>query len=194
MRNRRRLRLNGDDLVCARSGFCALRRRHVGCIDLQATRAAEVFEVLSARRNHRMVHGKRRGRNRHRLAIKRLGIAWPSCLLGDDGEVIERVGQIRMERTQFGFLNARGFSQQLIRRREVTSSGGAFRLPEHVSNVRKFRHGVHGVARQSDAGDHLIVDRGVATPYALESRAANARPAANTKHPSTAGPRCARLR
>jgi hypothetical protein len=112
------------------------RRTDSGYIDRQATRAAEVFEVLSARCDHRIVRRKRRGRNRGRPAVERLGIARSSGFLSDDGEVIQRARQIRMQRTQLSFLNACGMSQQLIRRREVASGRGMFRHLEHVLNVR----------------------------------------------------------
>jgi hypothetical protein len=84
-----------------------------GC-DRQAALTAEVVEVLSALRDHRMVRRKRRGRNCRRPSKERLGIAQSSCLLGDDGEVGQRARQIRMKRTQFGFLRPSGVLQQLV--------------------------------------------------------------------------------
>ena len=103
-----------------------------GCVDRQATLATEAFEVLSALGDHRMIRRKRRGRNRRRAPVERLGIVGPSCFLGDDGEVVQGVGEIRVKRTQLFFLNACGASQQLISGRKVALRHGAFRLIERV--------------------------------------------------------------
>jgi hypothetical protein len=117
-------------------------------MDRQATRAAEVFKVLSARHSHRMVGRQRRRRNGSRPAIERLGLSESSRSFGDDGEVVQRVGQIRMERAQLLFLEACGASQQLISRCQVASRRGAFRPIEHVTSVLLFRHRVSGASLQ----------------------------------------------
>jgi hypothetical protein len=94
-----------------------------------------------------MVRWQRRCGNRHRPSIERLGVAGPSNLLGDDGEVVQCVGQIRMARTQLGLLNASGVSQQLIGRREVAIDSSMFRHLEDVSSIPHFRHRISGAPR-----------------------------------------------
>jgi hypothetical protein len=77
-------------------------------------RVTEVFKILSTRSDHRVVRRKRRRRDLYRPPIGRLGIVRPPGSLGDDGEVVERVGQIRVERTEFGLLKLCGVSEQLF--------------------------------------------------------------------------------
>jgi hypothetical protein len=105
-------------------------------------RAAKVFEVLPACRDHRMVGRKRRRCYGSRPAKEPLGLTRASCSFGDDCEVVQRVGEIRMERTQLIFLNACGASQQLIRGHKVASRCGAFRPLEQVTSVLLFGHRV----------------------------------------------------
>ncbi len=102
-------------------------------IDWQTARAAERFEVLPAGRNHRIVYRKRCGCDRHRSPVERLGIVKPPCLLGDDGEVVQCIGEVRVERAQFGFLNTCGASEELIGRREIVRRGRVFRGVEQAS-------------------------------------------------------------
>ena len=99
-----------------------------------------------------MVGRKRRRRDGCRPAIERLGLAGASCFFDDDGEVVQRVGQVRMERAQFFFLGAGGVSQQLIGRRKVASHRGVFGSIEQVTKVLVFRHGITGVRRVSGSG------------------------------------------
>jgi hypothetical protein len=74
------------------------RRERCQGINRHPTRAAKTFEVLAAGDDHRVPGRKRRRRNGDRSAIERLGVAQIPRLFGDDGEVVEGVGQIRMER------------------------------------------------------------------------------------------------
>jgi hypothetical protein len=142
---------------------------HRGCIARQATRAAEIFKVLSAGSDHRMIRRKRRRRYGSRPAIERLGLARASRPLGDDSKVVQRVGQIRMERTQLFFLNARRAFQQLISRHQIASRRGTFRPIEHLPSVLMFGHRVSGFPMQSVAAKALV--RNDATSALRESRA-----------------------
>ncbi len=137
------------------------------CVDRQATRAAEVFKVLSACQDHRMVGRKRRRRYGSRPAIERLGLARSSCSFGNDGEVVQGVGEIWMERTQLFFLNACGASQQLISGRKVACRRRAFRPIEQVTSVLLVSHGVSAAFSQS-VGEQLPAYRsGTPTPIRL---------------------------
>ena len=109
-------------------------------VDRQTTRAAEVFKVLPAGHDHRMVGRQRCRRDGRSSAIERLGLARASRSFGDDGEVVQGVGEIRMKRAEFFFLNARGASQQLIGRRKVASCRGAFRPLEQLTSFLLFSH------------------------------------------------------
>jgi hypothetical protein len=120
------------------------RRADRRLIDRQAPRAAEIFKILLACQDHRMVGRKRRRSDGCRASIERLGFAGASCSFDDDREVVQRVGQIRMEWTQFFFLNAGGVSQQLISGRKVASHCGVFRAIEQVTKILMFRHGFKG--------------------------------------------------
>jgi hypothetical protein len=117
-------------------------------IDRQAAGATEVLEVLPARHNDRMVGRQGRRRNGSRPAIERLGLSEASRSFGDNGAIVQRIGQIRMERPQLLFLEACGVSQQLISRRQVASRRRAFRPIEHVTSVLVFRHRVSGASLQ----------------------------------------------
>src|SRR5688572_18924535 len=94
-----------------------------------------------------MVRRQRRGRNRCRPPVKRLGITEASSFLRDDREVVQRVGEVGMERTQLSFLNAGGLSEQFACRREVAIRGGAFRDSEDLFNITGFRHRTRPIAR-----------------------------------------------
>jgi hypothetical protein len=89
-----------------------------------------------------MIRRKRCGRYRSRPAIERLGLARASHSFGNDGEIVQGIGEIRMVRTQLLFLNACGVSQQLISRHKVASRRGAFRPLEQVTSVLLFSHRV----------------------------------------------------
>jgi hypothetical protein len=69
---------------------------------------------------------------------------------GNDGKVVQRVGEIRVERTQLFFLNPCRTSQQFICRREVAIHRGAFRPIEDVTSTG-WRHGVPIVERISQS-------------------------------------------
>jgi hypothetical protein len=103
-------------------------------------RPAEVFKVLPAFHDHRVIEGKRRRSYGRSSAIKTLSLTPVSPSFGDDGEVVQGIGEIRMERPELFFLNARGASQQLISRSKVASRRGAFRPLEQVTSFLLFSH------------------------------------------------------
>jgi hypothetical protein len=119
-------------------------------------RAAEVLEVLSTRGDHRVVGRTRRRRDCYGAPEQCFGIVQTSCLLRDDAEVVQGVGQIRVQRTQFGFLKPGGLPQQLFRRDEIAGARGALSVPEHVLNVARFRHRIPGAAAQSDSDTEAL--------------------------------------
>ena len=88
------------------------------------------------------------GRNCHRTPVKGFGIADATGPLSNNAEIVQCVRQIRMERTQFGFLNARGTPQQFVGRHEVASGGSPFCLIQKITCVRQFRHRLPGAALQ----------------------------------------------
>jgi hypothetical protein len=101
-----------------------------------------------------MVRRKRRRRDRRRATVERLGFRGASGSFGDDGEVVQCVGQIRMMRPQLFFLKFCGACQQLISRCKVASRRGALRPVEHATSVLMFRHGMSGVSFVV-RGEHL---------------------------------------
>jgi hypothetical protein len=78
-------------------------------------RYAEAFEVLSTQRDHRIIRRKCRGRDRHGSAVERLCIGRPICLLSEDSEVVQDVGEIPVEWAQLVFLTAGGVPEQFFR-------------------------------------------------------------------------------
>ena len=105
-------------------------------------RAAEVFEVLPARHDHRMIGRKRRRSYGRRPAIKTLRLTPASRSFGDDREVVQGIGEIRVERAELFFLNARGAAQQLTGRRKVARRSSVFRPLENVTSLLLFSHRV----------------------------------------------------
>ena len=79
-------------------------------------------------------------RRRSPPPIESLGVVKPSCLLGDDGEVVEGIGQVRMGRAELGFLDARDVSQQFIGGGKVASRRRLSCGLEHASSVLQVRH------------------------------------------------------
>jgi hypothetical protein len=101
-----------------------------------------------------MVRRKRRRRDGCGPPVQGLGLSRTSGPFGDDGEIVQRVGQIRMMRPKLFFLKLRGTRQQLISRGKVASRRGALRPIEHVTRVLMFRHGMSGVSFVV-RGEHL---------------------------------------
>ena len=79
-----------------------------------------------------MLRGKRCRCDGNRSAIERLGLARVPCFFGNDGKVVQRVGQVRMKRTQLFFLNGCGAPQQFKCGLEVAGRRGLFRSIEEV--------------------------------------------------------------
>ena len=60
--------------------------------------------------------------------------------LTDDSQIVQRVGKIRMERAEAGFLQPGRFAEQLFGCREVTARGSLLRRFEDGARFALIRH------------------------------------------------------
>ena len=106
-----------------------------------AARGTEILEVLPARGDERMI-GRQGGRgNRARAPEKLLGVGVLPGDLAHDPEVIERVREIGMERSDARLLQRRHLAKQPFGGRVVAGRGGLFRRLDDGLKFLRVRHG-----------------------------------------------------
>src|SRR5262245_4041446 len=92
---------------------CVDRRRMLRRLTMERfpPSLAEILEVSPARRHEGMVRGERRGGDRVRSPIAALRLVVLIAPIIDDAEVVKRVGEIRMMRTEVRFLQSNSLTQ-----------------------------------------------------------------------------------
>ena len=103
-----------------------------------------------------MVGGKGCRRDGDRPAIKPLGFARAPCFFGNDGEVVQRVGEIRMEWPEAGLLQKGSLAEKLFSCRVITGRGRLFRRIDDGLRFARFRH---GFPRAESLGARLWFER-----------------------------------
>jgi hypothetical protein len=88
-----------------------------------------------------MIWLQRRGRNGIGPAIAELGVLRLVRDIAHDAEVVQRVGQVRMERAETSFLQKSSLAQQLFSGGIITRRRGLFRRIDHGSKFARVWHG-----------------------------------------------------
>ena len=102
--------------------------------------------------------GRQGGRgNRARAPEELLGVGVLPGDLANDPEVVERVREIRMERSEAGLLQRRHLAKQPLGGRVVTGRGGLFRRLDDGLKFLRVRHG--SPLRAQARGRETIVER-----------------------------------
>ena len=102
---------------------------------------AEFHEVLEAGGDERVARAQRGDRNRVGPAIPALGFGEVAGALTDEPEVVQRDREIRMIRTECGFLYDSGFTQQALGGEIVAIGGGPLRSLDHGCGIESIAHG-----------------------------------------------------
>jgi len=125
-------------------------------------RAAEILEVLPTRGDHGVVGLTGCRGDRDRPPIARFRLVQTPALLRNDGQVVQRIGQVGMDRSEFGFLAKGGVSEKLFRGNEIADARSVLRLGKYLSSVPRFRHRIPWAPRRSDSRNGRILDYRVA--------------------------------
>ena len=90
-----------------------------------------------------MVVRQNRPRDLIRSPVEALGVGRLVDDLADDAEIVQRVGEVGIERAELGLLHERRVAEQLFGGRVVAGRGGLFSCIDHGSSFARVRHEVH---------------------------------------------------
>lgn len=101
------MRLGSKWLELWRNSFVQIERLAGGL--------AEVLQVLSAGLDERVFGRQHRAGDAIRSAVTRFGVSGLAHILGDDSEVVQRVGEVRMPAAELLLLEGGRLTQVLLR-------------------------------------------------------------------------------